>query len=225
MDTRKILLAVLSVMGLGASAVFGQDWTADPRYATTYPGTVTRTTVTTYTPAYQGQGDTQPQYAPPADAQPSYTEPQYAQPTYVQTQYTQPYAQPTYVQPAYAQPAYVQPTYAQPAYLQPTYPQPTYVTQAAYARPAYVPTAYVRPVYVARPMVVAYPAPVYRPVVQTYVPTYAAYPAATAPSCSVPTYQATAVTVPPPVGPRVVVHQKVYVEGQPLRNLLTAITP
>jgi hypothetical protein len=54
------------------------------------------------------------------------------------------------------------------------------------------------------PVVARYPAPTY----VTYAPAAGAYPAA-----------------PVPAGPKVWVHPKVYVEGQPIRNLLRAITP
>ena len=52
-----------------------------------------------------------------------------------------------------------------------------------------------------------------------YTPTYVASPA----TCEVPVAQPVAAAVP--AGPKVWVHDKVYVQGQPLRNLLTAITP
>ena len=87
----------------------------------------------------------------------------------------------------------------------------------SYARPAYVqPVVYSQPAYVARPVVATYP--VYRPVAYTptyvasYQPTYVARPV----TCAVPAVQ--------PVGPKVWVHDKVYVEGHPIRNFLTAIT-
>jgi len=61
--------------------------------------------------------------------------------------------------------------------------------------------------------------PVYHPVVVGYTPTYAAGPA----TCDVPAAQP--VVPAPPAGPKVWVHEKVYVQGHPLRNLFTAITP
>jgi len=70
----------------------------------------------------------------------------------------------------------------------------------------YVPVASrcVAPTVACMPVVARYPAPLYT----TYSPVAAGYPVA-----------ATA------AGPKVWVHPKVYVEGQPLRNLLRAITP
>jgi hypothetical protein len=65
------------------------------------------------------------------------------------------------------------------------------------------------------------------PVATTYTvasPTYAA-PSYAAPTYAAPTYAAPAYTVPAAVGPRVWVKPKVYVEGQPIRNILRAITP
>ena len=80
---------------------------------------------------------------------------------------------------------------------------------AAYVRPVHVrPVVYAQPTIVPRPVVVNYP-PVYQPAVAAYAPAYVAPPA----------------TCAAPVGPRVWVHEKVYVQGQPLRNLITAITP
>jgi hypothetical protein len=40
-----------------------------------------------------------------------------------------------------------------------------------------------------------------------------------------PVYTAYSPPAAVPVGPKVWVHPKVYVEGQPIRNLLKAITP
>ena len=70
----------------------------------------------------------------------------------------------------------------------------------------------------ARPVLANYYPPVYRPVIAGYTPTYVASPA----TCAVPVAQP---VVPAAAGPKVWVHEKVYVQGQPLRNLLTAITP
>ena len=78
------------------------------------------------------------------------------------------------------------------------------------------------PVVVAqRPVVVYRATPVYPPVVThrvivptTVVQTYRPV---------VPVYTAPATVVVP--GPRVLVHPKVYVRGQPVRNVLRAVTP
>ena len=100
--------------------------------------------------------------------------------------------------------------YAQPASVPVTY------TAAAYVRPTYVrPVVYTQPTFVARPVMVNY-TPVYRPVVAAYTPTYVASPA----TCAVPVAQPVV-----PAGPKVWVHEKVYVQGHPLRNLVTAVTP
>jgi len=101
-------------------------------------------------------------------------------------------------------------SYARPA-------MPVTYTQAAYVRPAYVrPVVYTQPTFVARPVIADYYPPVYRPVVAGYTPTCVAGPA----TCAVPTAQPVV-----PANPKVWVHEKVYVQGQPLRNLVTAITP
>ena len=222
MDTRKTLLLTLTWMALSIAPAMGQTWTAvSPagayappavNYAAPTPGSVTTTTtVTTYTP-----------YSPSAG---------YAEPGYTQPAYTQP-AQPAYAEPLYPQPAYTQP--AQPAYSEPTYTQVNYTQPAcmtvAYARPAYAQPVYVQPTYAARPLVTAYPTVVARPVVQTCVPTHMTYHPQVVATYAAPAYPAPAYAVAAPVtpaaaGPRVWVHPKVYVEGHPIRNLLTAITP
>lgn len=118
------------------------------------------------------------------------------------------------------------PTYAPPVQ---TYnpPAPLYgAPAAAYAQPALVPAPVVVPTY-------AQPTYVRQTVTTTYAPAATAYgPTATyAGSMSyvpkltyAPTYQTT-YREPVAVGPRVWVHPKVYVEGQPIRNLIRAITP
>lgn len=86
-------------------------------------------------------------------------------------------------------------------------PVVTYAPAVNYAPPApYMPVAArcVAPNVSYMPVVARYPAPTY----VTYAPVAGAYPA-----------------TPAPAGPRVWVHPKVYVEGQPIRNLLRAITP
>ncbi len=125
---------------------------------------------------------------------------------------------PTYAQPAatYSQPA---PTYAQPA---PTYSQPAPV----YSQP--VAPTYVAPSYVRQSVTTTY-APIrvkYAPRL-TYAPAVTYTPrVAYSPTC-VSTYRTPVHQTPTPVvtGPRVYVRPKVYVEGQPIRNLIRAITP
>ncbi len=56
----------------------------------------------------------------------------------------------------------------------------------------------------------------------TYMPVVARYPAPNYVSCARP---ATSRAPAAPAGPKVWVHPKVYVEGQPIRNLIRAITP
>jgi hypothetical protein len=116
-------------------------------------------------------------------------------PQYVQPQYAPTYTQTNYAQPVYTQPAYAAPNYAAPAYTQPVY--------AAAYQPAYAVQPVARPVYVNA---------AYRPCATTY----AAYQ---------PVTYAQPAVAPVAAGPRVWVHEKVYVEGQPLRNLIKAITP
>ena len=250
MTARKTLFALFAFTGLAAGTVSAQDWTATDSYKQ-YGGTITTTTVTTFAPNFQTTGYMQPWNNAPA-SEPAYSpapqpqpQPQpiaiqasYSQPEVAQPAYTQPtYSQASYVQTSYAQPTYSQPTYTQAAYVQPSYSQPVYA-QAAYAqpvhyRPAYQPVSYVQPVYYAQPAYVARPVvasygynynvpvyrPEYRPVVASYAPVYVARPA----TCEVTVPQP--IVTPVPQGPKVWVHEKVYVQGQPLRNLLTAVTP
>ena len=200
MNARNTLFAMFALASLATSA-FAQDWTSEA----TYTKTVTTTTVTTYTPAYQTNGYVQPWNNAP-DAAPAYAPAPQPQPTVVQTNYMQP----TYAAPAYNQPIALQANYTQPTYVafgQPAVPA-TYVQPVAYAQPAPA----------ARPVVVNY-TPVYRTVIAGYTPTYVAGPT----TCEVPVAQP--VLPAPPAGPKVWVHEKVYVQGQPLRNLVTAITP
>lgn len=117
----------------------------------------------------------------------------------------EPAATTTYV-PGYAPSPTV--TYSPAATYAPAAPAVNYVPAVNYYAPAapYVPVAArcAAPSVSYMPVVARYPAPTY----VTYAPVAGAYPAA-----------------PVPAGPRVWVHPKVYVEGQPIRNLLRAITP
>jgi hypothetical protein len=89
---------------------------------------------------------------------------------------------------------------------------------------------YARPAVAYRPTVTQYiqPAVAYRPVV-TYERPYVAYRPVIAAGYNAPVYTAylppAAAPVAVPAGPKVWVHPKVYVEGQPIRNLWKAITP
>jgi hypothetical protein len=119
---------------------------------------------------------------------------------------------------AYPAPAPYVPTPAYPAPA-PYVPAPAYATQVSYVPPTpyttvmnyapatpYVPVAqYAAPSVSYMPVVARYPAPTY----VTYAPVAQRYPA----------------PAPAPVGPKVWVHPKVYVEGQPIRNLIRAVTP
>ena len=112
----------------------------------------------------------------------------------------------------YAPVAPVAQAYYTQSYLQPVQPAPA-MRPTVCCRHVAAPCA---------PPVAAYrPAVAYRPVVNVnYAQPYAAYaPAYPAPQTTyaVPTTVAS--------GPRVYVKPKVYIEGQPLRNLITAITP
>jgi hypothetical protein len=217
MNARHTLFATLALCGLAHSA-FAQDWTSEA----TYTKTVTTTTVTTITPSYPAGTYVQPwnntpEAAPAPQPQPTIVQANYMQPAYTASAYNDAInLQANYPQPTYAQPNYVQPTYV--SYGQPA-AMPVNYAPATYVQPAYVrPMVYPRPAYVAQPVVATYYRPVYRPVVAAYGPTYMPAPA----TCEVPVAQP-AVAVP--AGPKVWVHEKVYVQGQPLRNLLTAITP
>ena len=115
-------------------------------------------------------------------------------------------------------------------------PAVTYAPAASYA-PAngYAPAVSYAPAVGYAPMAVSAPvqAAVYTPVVarypaQTwvkYTPTVARYPAQPCVACApvANDYLAAAAAAHP--GKTVWVHPKVYVEGQPIRNLLRAITP
>ena len=85
-------------------------------------------------------------------------------------------------------------------------PAVNYAPTVTYSPVRYVPVANrcVTPTVSYMPVVARYPAPNY----VTYAPVTGAY-----------------ATAPAPAGPKVWVHPKVYVEGQPIRNLLRAITP
>jgi len=147
-------------------------------------------------------------YASPSYAAPSYASASYAAPSYAPPSY----AAPSYVPPSYAAPTYVPPSYAAPTYVPPSYTVANYPASAVAYRPVLTP--YVQPAVAYQPYV-AYQRPyvVYSPVVA------AGY---NAPVYSTPVYTA---PVAAPAGPKVWVHPKVYVEGQPIRNLLRAITP
>jgi DNA-directed RNA polymerase II subunit RPB1 len=120
----------------------------------------------------------------------------------------------SYTAPSYAAPSYAAPGYAAPGYAAAGYAAAGYAVPAVAYRPAPVP--YVQPVAAYRPVVPAYSRPyvVYSP---TVVAGYSA------PAYSAPAYSAPAAI---PAGPKVIVRPKiVWVEGQPIRNLLRAITP
>ncbi len=108
---------------------------------------------------------------------------------------------------------------AAPATYAPAYAPPVAYTPAMNYTPAvnYMPAVNFAPAVNYAPMAAPYAVPTvtYMPVVARYpAPTYVTY-APPAKSC-----------VPPaPVGPKVWVHPKVYVEGQPIRNLIRAVTP
>jgi len=89
---------------------------------------------------------------------------------------------------------------------------------AAYAPPvAYAPAANYAPAVTYVPVTARYATPTV-----TYLPVVARYPAQ-----NYVAYAPAATTRVPaaPAGPKVWVHPKVYVEGQPIRNLIRAITP
>jgi hypothetical protein len=108
-----------------------------------------------------------------------------------------------------AAPATYAPAYAPPV----TYtPAVNYMRAVNYALPVnYAPAVNYAPVTVPY----AVPTVTYMPVVARYpAPPYVTY-APPAKTCAPPA----------PVGPKVWVHPKVYVEGQPIRNLIRAVTP
>ena len=118
---------------------------------------------------------------------------------------------PSYAPPvqAYNPPA---PTYNMPA---PTYSQPALVPA-----PVVVPPC-VQPSYVRQTVTTTYaPAAATPGPMATYAGSMNYVPRVTYTPTRVTTYRA-----PAAVGPRVWVHPKVYVEGQPIRNLIRAITP
>jgi len=200
-------------LGSLAAPAFAQDWTSEA----TYTKTVTTTTVTTYTPSYQTNSFVQPWNNAP-DAPPAYAPAPQPQPTIVQANYVQP----TYAAPANSDAINLRANYPQPSYVAYSQPasMPVNYAPAAYVQPTYVrPVVYTQPSYAVQPVAATYYKPVYRPMVVGYTPTYVASPA----TCEVPAAQP--VVAAAPAGPKVWVHEKVYVQGQPLRNLLTAVTP
>jgi hypothetical protein len=110
------------------------------------------------------------------------------------------------------------------------YPAPAYAAPVVAYRPVVAP--YAAPYAAYRPVVVpavpyanyANPYAVYRPAV-TYAQPYVVNAPAPAAAFSPPVYPAPAPAPAVAVGPKVWVHPKVYVEGEPIRNLLKAITP
>jgi hypothetical protein len=232
MDARFNLLAALVLVGVGVSDAKGQYATMSSRADVPYTKVVT-TTVTTYSPyaaaAVYPDIRSLPEPARPAYEQQAFVRPAEPRMTYVQREYVQPpepqvyNIRPEREQPEYREPVYVQP---RPEYVQ---PRPVYVQpKPVYAQPMYAPQTYavsnVQPVYVSRP-VVTIPSWNYRPVVQTYQPTYAVSPPSATVAYGAAYGQMTAAAAPVEVGPKVWVHPKVYVEGQPIRNFLKAITP
>jgi hypothetical protein len=177
MNARRIVLAVLLFLGLGATGAMAQGVLVP---------------VTGY--------DTNTSY--------------YAAPAYPAANYA----------PAYAAPTYAAPGYSTPRYAAPAYPAPAYAAPVVAYRPAA--PQYVQPVVAYRPAAVRYvqPAVAYRPVVP-YERPYAAYRPVIAASYDAPVYTAYSAPAAVPAGPKVWVHPKVYVQGQPIRNFLTAITP
>ncbi len=111
----------------------------------------------------------------------------------------------------------------------PVYPYPAYPNYGSwysnYPTPAvqYRPMGpdYATPVVAYRPLVPVVPMVAYRPVMSMATP-YASYS-----PMPVSAYGPAAYTMPAaaPTGPRVIVRPKVYVEGQPIRNLIKAFTP
>jgi hypothetical protein len=104
------------------------------------------------------------------------------------------------------------------------YPAATYVQPMTVCRPAPQPYA---PAYAAFPTATYVP-PVttYRPVVTVnYVQPTVAYSPVAATAYTPVAYTPAAGVTTVATGPRVWVKPKVYVEGQPIRNLLKAITP
>ncbi len=147
------------------------------------------------------------------------------------------YAPPSYAAPSYAAPSYAPPSYAAPSYAPPSYAAPSYAppscTTPSYAPPSYTVANYPAPAVAYRPVLTPYvqPAVAYQPLVvqaarlQPYVAyqrPYAVYSPVVSAGYNAPFYTAPAAA---PAGPKVWVHPKVYVEGQPIRNLLRAITP
>lgn len=209
MNHRTFVAVALVAMCLSVSSAMAQA--ADLRYPVAFDdrtgpvyyqgnGLLSLTPITTVSTSYRLD-------EPPNEPAPAYTQPT---PTYAPPAATYNPPAPSYPQPV---PNYVQaaPVYSQP--VAPTYVQPNYLRQTVTT--TYTP---VRSTYTSN---TAYtPATTYSGTVN-YVPrtTYS-------PTC-VATYQAPVYRTMLPVatGPRVYVHPKVYVEGQPIRNLLKAITP
>jgi len=227
MNARFAIAAMFATI-FTAATTWGQTWSVDPNTGRPYAGTITTTTITTYAPAAQETVNYTPEttYSAPVDLVPTYQNnpaPVYnPQPAPAPVYAPQPAAQPM-VALSVGTPNYTPVNYVQQAnYVAPV----NYVQQVSYYRPEYARREYVRPAYYApfyaRPAYYA-PAPVYRPVVtayaQPYAPAYAPAPIAPA--------SAYGVSVGATIGggPQVWVHPKVYVQGEPIRNLIRAITP
>ena len=215
MYRRIALWAAIVTVGLGASGVRAQEWqgwqVTDLRGQNEPLGLITRSE----TPATVSYGPTivaGSLYATPAPAQ-------------------------GYSPPAYAAPAYPGPNYAAPAVsydasavtYRPIVPQYRVQYAPQYYAPQYVPQyvpQYAAPAVAYRPAVMPYTVPVagYRPVVPAaYTAPYVAYSPTVATAYGAGAYAAPAAAG---TGPKVIVKPKVvWVEGQPIRNLLRAITP
>jgi hypothetical protein len=115
---------------------------------------------------------------------------------------------------------YAPPSYAATSYAVPSYTVNRYAAPAVAYRP--VVTEYLPPAVAYRPMAqYVQPAVAYQPVV-AYRQPYAVYRPVVVAGYNAPVYTTPAAV---PAGPRVIVRPKVYVEGQPIRNLIKAITP
>ena len=137
-----------------------------------------------------------------------------------------------YAPSSYPAPSYTPPSCPAPSYAAPNYASPSYATPS-YASPSYGIANYPAPAVAYRPVLTPYvqPAAAYQPgVVQAarlqpyvaYQRPYVVYSPVVSAGYNAPVYST---PVAAPAGPKVWVHPKVYVEGQPIRNLLRAITP
>ena len=250
----RTFFATFVILGLGSTAALAQSYTGYAGYAAyetpayapasyyAAPQAPAYTSAPNYAAAPVATYTSTTYYAPPQT--PAYT-PAPVAVTYYEAPQAAPVATPYYAapQPApVAAPYYAAPQPApvaapvrhchykveQPALVYPTdQPLTAYQAYPPMVQPTVAYQPMVQPTVAYQPVVqptVAYQPQVYAEAQVAYRPIarYQPYVAATYVTAG---YGAPAAMAPVPGAPRVVVHPKVYVQGEPVRNLIKAVTP